>query len=213
MRPVRRLVALLAVVLAAVVVVRRVAADRLDADDVLAAPRDLTGSPLARPEGPGRLGTVGGNPQVLGPAWEPGSLAALAGWVPGAPGSAFVRAAAYAWAAPLTLAGLVLGAASGARPVVRDGVLLFPGARGPVGALLRVQGYAATTLGHAVIATRDPDPALMAHELVHVRQAERLGVFFAPVYGLLWLVYGYGRHPLERAARRGARERRAPQAA
>jgi hypothetical protein len=105
----------------------------------------------------------------------------------------------------MSLAGLILGAASGARPQLRDGVLLFPNARGPAGALLKAQRYDATTLGHVVVATNDPGPGLFAHELIHVRQAERLGILFGPAYVLLWLLYGYGRHPLERAARLGGR--------
>ena len=152
---------------------------------------------------PGRAQLDGGPAET--PAAGAATLAAFAEWVPAPPASTLTRALAYLWAAPMTAVGLLLGATTGVRPVVRDGVLLFPGARGPAAALLRAQGYAATTLGHAVIATRGPSPSLMAHELVHVRQAERFGVLFAPVYGLLWAIYGYGRHPMERAARRGGR--------
>ncbi|MEX0705789.1 MAG: hypothetical protein WD041_04155, partial [Nitriliruptoraceae bacterium] len=47
--------------------------------------------------------------------------------------------------------------------------------------------------------------SLLAHEAVHVRQFERLGPLMVPVY--LWLAarHGYRDHPLERAARLGAR--------
>lgn len=190
---------------------RAAASAQLRPVDALAPAADLSGSPLATPTFlPDRLGSVGGNAQVLGPVWEHPTLAAFADWVPAPPSTTLARALAYAWAAPMTAVGLLLGATTGVRPVVRDGVLLFPGARGPAGLLLRAQGYAATTLGHAVIATRDPSPSLMAHELVHVRQAERFGALFAPLYGLLWAVYGYGRHPMERAARRGGRLATAP---
>jgi hypothetical protein len=166
---------------------------------------DLTGAPPPLPERPPRLAKVSGNAHVLGPPWEPAALAALARWVPPVPATPAARALGYAWALPVTLVGLAAGAMSGTRPSLTDGVLLFAGARGPAAALLRVQGYAAITLGHVVLSTRDPDPTLMAHELVHVRQFERLGAFFAPLYGLLYLAYGYGRHPLERAARLGGR--------
>lgn len=169
-------------------------------------PPDLTGSPPPLVERPPRAVRVAGNEQVLGPAWEPATLAALASWVPSPPSRPLTRALAYAWAVPMSLAGLLFGAASGVRPVLRDGVLLFRGARGPAAALLKAQRYDATTLGHVVVARTEPSPTLFAHELVHVRQAERLGVLFGPVYVLLWLVYGYGRHPLERAARLGGRQ-------
>lgn len=108
------------------------------------------------------------------------------------------------WAAPMTLVGLVVGAAAGVRPRRRDGVLLFAPARGLTGALIRRGGYAATGLGHVVVAVEEPSPALMAHELVHVRQAERLGPFLAPAYLALLAVHGYSRHPMERAARLAA---------
>jgi hypothetical protein len=166
---------------------------------------DLSGSPPPAPERSARLRRVGGNAQVLGPSWEPRSLSALASWVPSRPRSTMMRAVTYAWALPMTVVGLAIGLSSGARPTVRDGVVLFPRASGVAGLLLRLQRYDAMALGHAVIARVDPSPSLLAHELVHVRQAERLGAFFAPAYGLLWVLYGYGRHPLERAARLGGR--------
>jgi hypothetical protein len=142
---------------------------------------------------------------VLPPAWEPSPLAALAAWIPFAPRRPVSRALAYIWAAPVTIAGLALGFASGARPEWREGVLVFAGARGPAGLFLRTRGFRATALGHAVISTGPLDDALMAHELVHVRHAERLGVFSALLYALLYPLYGYDRHPMERAARSAAR--------
>ncbi len=45
---------------------------------------------------------------------------------------------------------------------------------------------------------------LLAHELHHVRQYRALGPLFLPVYGLLFLRYGYRRHPMELAAVRAA---------
>jgi hypothetical protein len=84
-------------------------------------------------------------------------------------------------------------------------VLLFAPARGVTGAILRLRGFAAITLGHVVVARVDPGRRLFAHELVHTRQAERLGPLFPPVYLALHAAYGYTRHPLERAARLGAR--------
>jgi len=167
--------------------------------------RELSGAPYPLQPAGRRMDATGGNPRILGPRREPGPLRRLAEWVPAAPSTPLTRTLAYAWAAPLSLAGLLAGLASGARPQVRDGVLLFPGARGLTGLVLKAQRYEATAIGHVVIATVDPSPALLAHELVHVRHAERFGAAFAPLYAGLWLVYGYARHPMERAARLGGR--------
>lgn len=135
------------------------------------------------------------------PAWEPPALTALARWEPPPPATALGRLAAYAWAAPLTVAGLAAGLGARTRPRVRVGVLLFPDARGVTGAILRRRRYAAAAIGHVVIARSAPGDALLAHELVHVRHAERLGPLLPPVYLGLMAVYGYRRHPMERAAR------------
>lgn len=131
----------------------------------------------------------------------------LAAWHPQPPATPAGRALAYAWASPVTLAGVLVGLTGGSRPAVRDGVLLFAGARGPIGWLLRRRGFTATALGHAVVARGEPSPELLAHELAHVRQAERLGVLFGPVYVGLLARYGYRDHPLELAARAEAGRR------
>jgi hypothetical protein len=138
-------------------------------------------------------------------AWEPPAITRLASWVPDAPAGGGARLAAYLWAGPLTLAGLLVGLSTGVRPRARAGVLLFERARGPVAAYLRTRRFSACTLGHVIIALRDVPPPLLAHELVHVRQGERLGPLLAPLYLALLVVYGYHRHPLERAARRAQR--------
>lgn len=169
------------------------------------AVQDLSGSPIplhtpARPP----LGSAM-DARLVAPSWEPPALTALARWEPPAPQHPLSRAAAYVWASPLTLAGLLAGCLAGVRPEVREGALLFPNARGPAGAVLRGRRFAAGAIGHVVIAVGDPSPMLFAHELVHVRHAERLGVLTAPLYLALLAVYGYARHPLERAARRAAR--------
>lgn len=55
----------------------------------------------------------------------------------------------------------------------------------------------AITLGHVILG-RDAAAldANRAHEHVHVRQAERLGPFFLPLYGLaaVWAALRHGRH-------------------
>lgn len=133
---------------------------------------------------------------------EPAPLRRLAAWDPPGPSSPLGRVAARAWAAPMTLAGLVLGAASGGR-WERDGdVLLVRVSRGPVHRLLASRGFVAATLGHVVLATRPLEAQLLAHERTHTRQAEHLGPLFGPAYLGLLALYGYRDHPFERAARR-----------
>lgn len=123
----------------------------------------------------------------------------------------------YAWAAPATLAGLVLallGCASGARARSRDGVLEVAG--GSLGAWLRARDcpFVALTLGHVVLAVdaRALD-ACRAHELAHVRQYERLGPLFLPLYAAssLWQALrgrdAYRDNRFEREAREAAAQR------
>jgi hypothetical protein len=143
---------------------------------------------------------------------QPGVVARhLADWEPPVLVRRNTRLASYAWAAPLSLAGLLAGAGAGVRPHPRGGVLVFPDARGLTGWVLRARGFSAGALGHVVIAADQPSERLLRHELVHVRQAERLGILMAPVYLGLLAVYGYRAHPLEvaacRVAARGAAAR------
>lgn len=132
----------------------------------------------------------------------------LAAWIPPAPTTRTARIAAIVWAAPMTCAGLVAGAASGVRPRLQHGVILFAPARAITGALVRRRGFAAAGLGHVVIALDEPSNSLLTHELVHVRQAERLGPLMAPAYLALLAIHGYARHPMEHAARLAAQRQR-----
>jgi hypothetical protein len=144
----------------------------------------------------------------LPPRKAPGRLAArLATWVPPPPRSPLATWASRAWASPLTLVGLLLALSSGTRPVwsTAHRCWIAEGVGGPSGLALRAVGADANAVGHVVLC-RLPTapPRLLAHELVHVRQAERFGPLLFPLY--LWLSarYGYRDHPLERAARLGA---------
>jgi hypothetical protein len=111
----------------------------------------------------------------------------------------------FLWTLPNTVLGLALGALTFQRPRFRHGVVFFDGA-GPRGAarLIRLFGYSATTLGVVIVAAEPVGGALLAHELHHVRQYRTLGPVFLPVYGVLFLRYGYRRHPMELAADRAA---------
>lgn len=137
------------------------------------------------------------------PAWAQ----QLGDWVPQRPRTRLGRAAAAFWAAPLTAVGLLLAALSGARPRWEPdlGCFVVRGAGGPSRLALQAVGAHANTVGLVVISRRvDPDPVLLAHEAVHVRQSERLGPLIMPAYVWLAARFGYRDHPLERAARRGA---------
>lgn len=201
MRP-GRFVAVTVLATAAVATGTVVARRRRPADTQLP---DLTGAPSPRATPKRPLLGRSAHARVVPPSWEPVALEALATWEPAAPRQRLTRMVAYAWAAPLTLVGLLAGALTGVPPQLREGVVVFPRAGGLPGAVLRRRGFAAGALGHVVIAVDELDPTLFAHELVHVRHAERLGAATAPVYLGLLAAYGYARHPLERAARRGAR--------
>jgi hypothetical protein len=126
-----------------------------------------------------------------------------------------IRPLLYLWAFPTTMLGLILALAtilSGGGARIVDGVLeIYGGAsefylRRIVGLVMR-GGASAMTLGHVVLG-RDIDllEVTRAHERVHVRQCERWGPLFVPVYLLssltVWLKGGrpYEDNFLEREA-------------
>ncbi len=104
------------------------------------------------------------------------------------------RGAAYAWAAPYTVIGLVLGLLVilfGGHARVQQGALEFGG--GKLGSRLsRLRppfAFLAATLGHVVLGLDHPTlAAVRAHEQVHVRQYERWGPLFVPAYLLSSLI-------------------------
>ena len=112
-----------------------------------------------------------------------------------------LRALMFAWTLPNTLLGLLLGALSFQRPRRVGDILVFDGpTRGFLG-LLQVFRRAAITFGHVVLSNRPVQERLLAHELHHVRQYERLGPLYIPIYVLIWVFMGYRGHPFEEAAR------------
>ncbi|HEU4620565.1 MAG TPA: hypothetical protein VFV10_21215 [Gammaproteobacteria bacterium] len=131
---------------------------------------------------------------------------------PTAPIIASVRAVArYAWAAPCTAVGLVLGAAvvlRGGTARLRSGVL-------EVAAAERARAprfpFAAITFGHVVVARSERAlEESLAHELEHVRQYERWGLAFfvaypaSSLYQLLRGRHPYWRNRFEVEARKRA---------
>ncbi|MEM6335504.1 MAG: hypothetical protein AAF752_03000 [Bacteroidota bacterium] len=111
----------------------------------------------------------------------------------------FSRAAAYLWAGPNSLIGLIaagLAIVTGGQTQVVEGVLEAHG--GLVTWILRRLSPAGTqgsvlamTLGHVVIG-QSPGALSQtrAHERVHVRQYERWGPLFIPAYvaASLWML-------------------------
>jgi hypothetical protein len=105
----------------------------------------------------------------------------------------------YAWAAPTTLVGLTAGTltlATGGGVQVRRGALEFHGGFSRWFLERRIVAASAMTLGHAIIGRdRRCLDSCRDHEQAHVRQVERWGGAFIPVYLLasLW-AWGTGRH-------------------
>jgi hypothetical protein len=120
-----------------------------------------------------------------------------------------MRLCAYAWAAPTTLLGLAVVAATGARCRVHAGVLEAdgPGVARAFDRLPVRRGIVAMTLGHVVLGRdRASIDDTRAHERVHVAQCERWGIAFVPAYlaasAMVSLRGGdpYLDNPFERAA-------------
>lgn len=117
----------------------------------------------------------------------------------------------YAWASPATLIGLCLALAAGAvgaTATVVDGVLEVAGGAG--GRWCARWPFSAITFGHVVLGVDAETLArCRAHERAHVRQYERWGIVFFPLYGgsSLWAALR-GRRPYwDNRFEREARER------
>jgi hypothetical protein len=124
-----------------------------------------------------------------------------------------IKALGYVWAAPTTVAGLALvllpmWVLRQARPGPwRDGAWEWTVAAGSRFWRRYARGWGATTLGWCILfATPEDAVSLAVHERRHVAQNLVLGPFFLPVYALLWLLFRYQEHPLERDARRAGRD-------
>lgn len=125
---------------------------------------------------------------------------------------ACAQVAAYLWASPWTLLGLVAGGAglaTGGRVRRRGRVIEFYGGVVPWLLSWMPDGdfVSAMTLGHVILGRTDAAlDVCRAHELVHVRQYERWGPLFVPAYLLasllLWLRGrdAYRENPFERQA-------------
>jgi len=114
---------------------------------------------------------------------------------------AALRLLTYAWVAPNTLLGALLGlfilCLLGRVQFVQGVAEFHGGLLGRIFAKLPVIGhFGAVTLGHVILGRNPTELALLrAHESVHVRQYERWGVFFLPAYALssVWeVIHGRG---------------------
>jgi hypothetical protein len=96
--------------------------------------------------------------------------------------------ARYAWALPATFAGLLfslIAFALGARGRIVEGVIEIAGGRIDrcISMLPRYCRFGAITFGHVIIGVaHETLTHLRIHEHVHVRQYERWGVLFFPLY-------------------------------
>lgn len=123
-----------------------------------------------------------------------------------------LRILAFAWASPYTLVGLAVGGVgllTGGCVQRRGRVVEFHGGgvRWLITRLPNGQFTLALTLGHTVLGqTSAALDIARDHELVHVRQYERWGIFFGPAYVLaslgVWLSgrRAYRDNPFEREA-------------
>ena len=108
--------------------------------------------------------------------------------------SRIARVARLGWAGPCSLVGVVFAGAvlfCGGRVRRNAGTLEVCVHRGisREGRLLRALPFRAITLGHVIVAATPQElDRLRAHELVHVRQYERWGLFFFAAYATssLW---------------------------
>lgn len=113
---------------------------------------------------------------------------------------AALRGLKVLWASPWTLFGVFLGImalATGGRCQRVDGVLEFYAGGLPwlLGKAPMIGGASAITFGHTVLAVSQHDlDGTRAHERVHVRQYERWGPLFVPVYLFfsLWIAWRGG---------------------
>jgi hypothetical protein len=112
----------------------------------------------------------------------------------------------FLWTLPNTVLGLIAGLLTFQRPRVAHGLLLFDREPRGLTAFLRAIHREAMTLGYVVVSASPVEGRLLAHERQHVRQYRRWGPLFIPVYLGLAVVYGYRRHPMERAAENPRRE-------
>ena len=111
-----------------------------------------------------------------------------------------LTALGFVWTLPNTVIGVVAGLLTFQPPRIAHGLLLFDRRPRGLTVFLRAIDREAMTLGYVVVSASPVEGTLLAHERAHVAQYRRWGPLFIPVYLGLAAVYGYRRHPMERAA-------------
>jgi hypothetical protein len=116
----------------------------------------------------------------------------------------------FVWTLPNTVLGVLAGLLTFQRPRLAHGLLLFDRSPRGLTSFLRAIDREAMTLGYVVVSASPVEGRLLAHERCHVQQSRVWGPLFIPVYLALAAVYGYRRHPMERAAEEQARREAPP---
>ena len=169
---------------------------------------------VVRQRGERREVIAGARPRASAAAEVParhdhGRLAGrIASWQPARPATPAGRVAAAVWASPMTAVGFVVAVSTRRAPEwdAQRGCFVLSGITGASRFAHRLIGADANTLGQIVLAsTSAPSEALLDHEAMHARQAERLGILMVPLYAWLGARYGYADNPFEVAARQAAR--------
>lgn len=120
-----------------------------------------------------------------------------------------MNALGWAWTSINTALGLIYGALGAVAAVINDVTFSVSYGNNAVqfvgGSLPFTRNSRAITLGNTVHYRNGESPEddceLREHERHHVRQYQRLGPFFIPIYITVWVFTSYWDHPMEKAAR------------
>ena len=112
----------------------------------------------------------------------------------------------FVWTLPNTIIGLALGLLTFQLPRVHGGALCFDRVTRGLSAFLVAINRTAMTVGFVIISAEPVRGVLLRHEQHHIRQYMAWGPLFLPVYFLLFIGFGYRRHPFEVRAMRAAGE-------
>lgn len=106
----------------------------------------------------------------------------------------------YAWTSPVSLVGLTYAGLFHLvgwykwHGVREDGLVWLVGESSPDWLKKAWKSWSGHAIGNVVVLNVDPDKKtqVLQHELVHVRQCMRLGVFQPLIYGISWLGIKFG---------------------